>query len=443
MSDLRKVKPGDPLKVPAATFNAFVDAAADFQRRQRDQGGGDLRTRPDLCAVPIKNNSGGDLNRFAVVGIDSPIFTPTDNEDAFKNRVALVGVTPTVALHAGRFAIILEPIANGKIGQAAVAGVCPVQINVAAVTDTFADVTNSDSTALTSGSFGGATILWRATGTGPQWAIVRFGGGAAASTTPAGGFVGIVTDATPLNTPPNSATYSYTVARATKNGTGWFAGDSSDGWTAGDSVTAYNMAESDLFYADNNGTPNVTRTCAPTGAVVWVMPISDDATPPNVTYWFNFWQQDFFFGRITAAGGDGTYTIQPVRKTATGVAVGKWEDYSTTIAGVVNVAESGLVDNVGNPATYCTPVESNRIVKVYNLLLKNDTATTRTIEAYIDEPPPPICPEYCTGGAQGALLYWDTTATKWKTLCPPGVDSVLSISAAGVLSWLPTTSSCP
>jgi hypothetical protein len=255
--------------------------------------------------------------------------------------------------------------------------------------------------------------------------------------TVAAGFVGIVTASTPLATPPNSATYSYTVARATKNATGWFAGDSSDGWTQGDSVTAYNMAESDLFYATSTTTFNTTRTFVPPGSVVWVMPF------PDGSFWFSFWQQDFVFGRITANGGDGTYTIQPVRKKTTGVGVSHWEDYSSPLNGIVNIAESGLTDNVGNPATYCTPVENNRIVKVYNLLLKNDTATTRNIEAYIDEPPPPICPEYCTGGAQGALLYWDTTANKWKTLCPPGVDSVLSISAAGVLSWLPTTSSCP
>ena len=177
MADLRKVKPGDPLKVPAATFNAFVDAAVDFQRRQRDQGGGDLRTRSDLGIVAIKNNTGADVGRFGVLGIDSPIFTPDDNLDSFSNRVALVGVTPTVATHTGRFAILLEPIASGKIGQAAVAGVCPVQINMASATDGFADVKDSDSTVLASGTFGAATILWKATGTGVQWAIVRFGGG--------------------------------------------------------------------------------------------------------------------------------------------------------------------------------------------------------------------------------------------------------------------------
>jgi hypothetical protein len=39
MSDaLRKVQPGDPLRIPAATYIAFVDAAR--AHRERQQGGG-------------------------------------------------------------------------------------------------------------------------------------------------------------------------------------------------------------------------------------------------------------------------------------------------------------------------------------------------------------------------------------------------------------------
>ncbi len=35
---LKKVKPGDLLKIPAATFNTFVDAARDHQQRERNGG---------------------------------------------------------------------------------------------------------------------------------------------------------------------------------------------------------------------------------------------------------------------------------------------------------------------------------------------------------------------------------------------------------------------
>ncbi len=34
---LKKVKSGDPLVIPAATYNTFVDAARDYLARQQDQ----------------------------------------------------------------------------------------------------------------------------------------------------------------------------------------------------------------------------------------------------------------------------------------------------------------------------------------------------------------------------------------------------------------------
>ncbi len=34
---LNKVKSGDPLKIPAATFNTFIDAARDFRARTQNR----------------------------------------------------------------------------------------------------------------------------------------------------------------------------------------------------------------------------------------------------------------------------------------------------------------------------------------------------------------------------------------------------------------------
>lgn len=173
---LKKVKPGEPLRIPAATFNTFIDAAEDFRRRQHNQSAGMQPNWRQTGIVPIKNNSGGDLGRFAVLGIDGPIFAPAESDDGFKNRVALVGVTPADPTHIGRFAILLEPIANGKIGQAAVAGVCVAKVDVQAEDDGFADIADGSAASLTSGPSGAATILWKESGTGLVWAIIRFGG---------------------------------------------------------------------------------------------------------------------------------------------------------------------------------------------------------------------------------------------------------------------------
>jgi len=171
---LKKVRAGDSLKIPAATFNTFIDAARDFQSRTRGLGqkGTPACRRPGI--VPVKNNTGSDCDRFAVLGVDAPIFTPSDSEASFKNQTAFKGVIPS-AVHAGRFVVLLEPLAAGAIGQACASGVCPVKIDVADADHQFADVRNGCATALASTQAGVASILWKESGTGEKWAIVRIG----------------------------------------------------------------------------------------------------------------------------------------------------------------------------------------------------------------------------------------------------------------------------
>jgi hypothetical protein len=171
---LKKVKPGDPLAIPAATFNTFVDAAQDFLRRQRDVGRTPVADRPPFETVLLKNASGADRGRFDVLGIDAPVFTPTDSLETFTNGIALVGVTPTDS-HAGNFAVLVEPIQAGQIGRACILGACPVKVNVVSASDAFADVEASVTTRLKSGSSGAARILWKESGTGEKWAVVRLG----------------------------------------------------------------------------------------------------------------------------------------------------------------------------------------------------------------------------------------------------------------------------
>ena len=121
---LKKVKSGDPLAIPAATFNSFVDAAKDFQARQLAQQQGSQPTqKAGTSVIFVRNDSGEDRERFDILGIETPIFTPTDDEDAFKNQVAVAGIVPTAADHAGKFVILLEPVAAGEVGRACISGV--------------------------------------------------------------------------------------------------------------------------------------------------------------------------------------------------------------------------------------------------------------------------------------------------------------------------------
>jgi len=56
-------------------------------------------------------------------------------------------------------------------------GVVQVQIDVTDANHGYADVKASDNTKLASGASGSAVILWKESGTGTKWAIIRIGGG--------------------------------------------------------------------------------------------------------------------------------------------------------------------------------------------------------------------------------------------------------------------------
>ena len=171
---LKKVKSGDTLRIPASTFNTFVDAARDYLERQQGTEQKPTQAFRQTGIVPVKNASGTDAARFAVLGIDSPIFTAAEAADSFANQVALVGVTPT-ADHAGAFAVLLEPVADGEIGQAVVSGVTPAKVNVTNEAHTHAEVAAGQAGYLASGESGSALILWAEVGTGEKWAVVKIG----------------------------------------------------------------------------------------------------------------------------------------------------------------------------------------------------------------------------------------------------------------------------
>jgi len=171
---LAKVQSRDPLKIPAATFNTFVDSARDYLQRQQGTGGKATQTFRQTGIVLVKNNSGADRGRFAALGIDASVFTPTESIDSFKNTVAVKCVTPAAG-HTGSFVVLLEPIIDGEIGRAVVSGVTPVKVDVADEAHAYADIAVGQAGYLASGESGSALILWKETGTGQKWALVKIG----------------------------------------------------------------------------------------------------------------------------------------------------------------------------------------------------------------------------------------------------------------------------
>jgi hypothetical protein len=132
--------------------------------------------------ILAKNGTTGTVNRWGVLSVAGVVFTPSgatgNATQQFQDQPVLSGGLPTGG---SAFVVAVEPIAAGKIGRVAVAGVVQAKINVVSAGDTFATAKDGDLTQLTSSSSGEATILWKESGTGTgKWALVRFGAAGAA-----------------------------------------------------------------------------------------------------------------------------------------------------------------------------------------------------------------------------------------------------------------------
>lgn len=125
----KKVQPGQRLEIITEAVNAFLDAALVVrQHKQFDNEPSPFFRQTGT--VKVKNASGADQGRFAILGLTKPIVVPPDNLDDFKRQVTFVGIVPVQNDHPGKFAVLLEPIAAGKIGQAVIGGVAPVRLHV-------------------------------------------------------------------------------------------------------------------------------------------------------------------------------------------------------------------------------------------------------------------------------------------------------------------------
>ncbi len=90
MSDhLKTVRPGERLKIPAAMFNAMVDAARDHRQRQRGQEQQAFPAFRQSGIVLVKNETGADRGRLDAVGLDGVLIAPAEDADRFKSQVAL------------------------------------------------------------------------------------------------------------------------------------------------------------------------------------------------------------------------------------------------------------------------------------------------------------------------------------------------------------------
>lgn len=176
-----RIKPG-PLRgqISARAWNRAQDAA-DIVLGDRYSQAGEPQADGPKPYTPIlaRNSTTGTVNRWGVLSVAGVVFTPSgatgNATQQFQDQPVLSGGLPTGG---SSFVVAVEPIAAGKIGRVAVAGVVQAKINVVSESDTFATAKDGDLTQLSSASSGEVTILWKESGTGAgKWALVRFGAG--------------------------------------------------------------------------------------------------------------------------------------------------------------------------------------------------------------------------------------------------------------------------
>jgi len=234
---LKKVHPGQPLKIPAAAYNAFVEAAEDLARRRANRGQGTTDDHRSSGMVLVKNISGQARKRFEILGIQSPLFL---SGDQLKNLPALAAC-PITPAHTTKFVILQEPIASLGMGRALISGLSVVQVQLFDLNHGYAAAQPSQYAQLVSRPAGPAQILWLSDSStlGVKWAIVRVGVESDCSER----FWAKITGSTLIS----GATYrwAYTWVEQERTATGWQAKSggrtgTSGGQLAYNSIEAYN-----------------------------------------------------------------------------------------------------------------------------------------------------------------------------------------------------------
>ncbi|MCL2120166.1 MAG: hypothetical protein FWH27_17260 [Planctomycetaceae bacterium] len=169
----RKVKSGDPLVIPAAAYNAMLDAAV---ANMRSQGKPSQVRGEQGNHVLVRNESGYPLEQFEILGIEGPAFDPHNEPDAFQQTPVLRGVVPNKD-HKGKFVVVQEPAAPGCVVRACVSGLTVARVYTEDSQPKACDIEEGYTYDFTGGSTGGASILWIEGGTGEKWALIRIGHG--------------------------------------------------------------------------------------------------------------------------------------------------------------------------------------------------------------------------------------------------------------------------
>ena len=166
-------KKGDK-KIPHQVWNRVVRNVNDLEAGKYGIVANSVGVARDLDVITIKN-TGLLLQAYSVVEITGIVFSPTGMSGAFQDTAAVTADIPS-SNAVTTYAVTLEPIDAGKFGKAAASGIVPCRIDVSDASHKFA-VAAQNSVRLASKNGGDSTIIWKESGTGLKWALVRLGSG--------------------------------------------------------------------------------------------------------------------------------------------------------------------------------------------------------------------------------------------------------------------------
>jgi len=157
---------GQKFRIPAGAYNAFIDNLGN------NLGGGAAGLHQGTpVEILVKNAGGTNLAAYSVVGLTTPVVTPSANLDSFKYGMKLNASTPTETAKIG---VLSQPLRIGETGRAVVKGYTVVKVNVIDSSHEYCGPTVTYGY-LTSSAAGNNRIIYKESGTGQKWAVVSLG----------------------------------------------------------------------------------------------------------------------------------------------------------------------------------------------------------------------------------------------------------------------------
>lgn len=174
--DLRKVRAGDAMRIPAGAYNAFVEAALAHRGRGRDALAGPAVDDTPRGVVLVRNDSDEPVEPYRALAITGVLIEPeeADGERAFYGRTPLTAEIASEGSPPLAFVITLQPVAPGELGRCVLSGVTVARVLVRDEHDTTCELSAGETLPATT-PMGGAPILWKEEGTGEKWAVVELG----------------------------------------------------------------------------------------------------------------------------------------------------------------------------------------------------------------------------------------------------------------------------